>query len=164
MGGEEPSAEFIVVAGAVEESGGGDRGEHAEEGFELIASHGVADEGEVLVAEEAEEGVGLESRNWGGTGMGFPSVEEVVEVGSAMGEAVLAVLDRTAAAVVVDWSRRLVPHPFPLAVLFTFIISNISAAASPSALPPPLPFTFCTYIIYYIVTHNNTLILRTCVY
>lgn len=137
MGSEEPSAKFIVVTGAVEELGGGDGGEHTEEGFELVASHGVADEGEVFVAEEAEEGVRLEWWEGGGTSTGLPSVEEVVEVGSAMGDAVLAVLDSTAASAVVEGSH-LVPHPFPLAVLTTFIISNIAASASP--LPP---FTFC---------------------
>lgn len=65
----------------------------------MVSSQGISDERQVFVLEEVEEGGGFEP--WEAALFGFPSPVKVTHVRSAMADAVLTVLDCTAARAVV---------------------------------------------------------------
>lgn len=96
---EHPPPELVVLAVAVDELGLFRGGEEAEEGLQLVAGHGITDEGEVLAVEEVEESGRVEGRQR--TAARLPPPVEVAGVWASMLHAILPLFNGLAAGAVI---------------------------------------------------------------
>lgn len=111
---EDPSPELVFLPVSVDKFGRRCRGEKAEEGFQLVPCHGVADESQVFVLDQPEERHGVEGRDLALARL--PPPVEVAGVGPAVGHAILAIFDGAAARTVVARAAS-VGHPPPIGVI-----------------------------------------------